>query len=54
MVACFHSIINGLKKSVNGKLSTYVIPRVLYGLEVRNLKQSDINQLEQNQSLKQI
>ena len=52
----FHSI-NGLKQSVNGKLwSTYVIPRLLYGLEVQELKQSDINQLEQYQrkSLKQM
>ena len=49
MGAGFHSI-NGLKQSVNGKLwSTYVIPRLLYGLEVQELKQSDINQLEQYQ-----
>ena len=56
MGAGFHSI-NGLKQSVNGKLwSTYVIPRLLYGLEVQELKQSDINQLEQYQrkSLKQM
>lgn len=45
MGAGFHSI-NGLKQSVNGKLwSTYDIPRVLYGLEVQELKQADINQL---------
>ena len=56
MGAGFHSI-NGLKQSVNGKLwSTYVIPRLLYGLEVLEMKQSDIKQLEQYQrkSLKQI
>ncbi|MEW8547407.1 MAG: reverse transcriptase domain-containing protein, partial [Candidatus Thiodiazotropha sp.] len=56
MGAGFHSM-NGLKQSVNGKLwSTYVIPRVIYGLEVLHLRQSDISQLEQYQrkSLKQI
>ena len=56
MGAGFHRM-NGLKQSVNGKLrSTYVIPRLLYGLEVQELKQSDINQLEQYQrkSLKQM
>ena len=55
MGAGFHSI-NGLKQCVNGKLwSTYVIPRLLYGLEVLEMKQSDIKQLEQYQrkSLKQ-
>ena len=56
MGAGFHSI-NGLKQCINGKLwPTYVIPRLLYGLEVLELKQSDIKQLEQYQrkSLKQI
>ena len=46
-----------LKQSVNGKLrSTYVIPRLLNGPEVQELKHSDINQLEQYQrkSLKQM
>lgn len=47
MGASFHSM-NGLKQSGNGKLwSTYVTPRVLYGLEVQELRQADINQLEQ-------
>ena len=44
-----------MKQSVNGKLwSTYVIPRLLYGLG--ELKQSDIDQLEQyeRKSLKQM
>ena len=56
MGAGFHSI-NGLKQCVNGKLwSTHVIPRLLYGLEVLEMKQSDIKQLEQYQrkSLRQI
>ena len=36
----FHSM-NGLKQSVNGKLwSTYVIPRVLYGLQVPRVQAS--------------
>ena len=49
--------MNGLKQCVNGKLwSTYVIPRLLYGLGVLDLKQSDLQRLEsyQNKSLKQI
>ena len=48
--------MNSLTQGINGKLwSTYVIPRVLYGLEVLDLKQSEINQLEryQRQSLRQ-
>ena len=56
MGAGFDSI-NRLKQSVNGKLwSAYVIPRLLYGLDIQELKQSDINQLEQYQrkSLKQM
>ena len=56
MGAGFHSM-NGLKQCVNGKLwSTYVIPRLLYGLEVLDLKQSDLQRLEsyQKKSLKQI
>lgn len=56
MGAGFHSM-NGLKECVNGKLwSTYVIPRLLYGLEVLDLKQSDVKQLEsyKKKSLKQM
>ena len=48
---------NGLKKSVGGKLwSTYVVPRFTYGLEVLDLKGSDIKSMEQFQrkSLKQL
>ena len=47
MWARFHSV-NDLKQSISGKLwSAYVIPMVLYDFEVLDLKQSDINQLEQ-------
>ena len=48
---------NGLKQSVCGKLwSTYVVPRLLYGLEVLDLTGKDIKALEQYQrkSLRQI
>ena len=48
---------NGLKQSVCGKLwTTYVVPRLLYGLEVLNLSRKDISMLEQYQrkALKQI
>ena len=48
---------NGLKQSVGEKLwSTYVVPRFTYGLEVLDLKGSDIKSLEQFQrkSLKQL
>ena len=48
---------NGLKQSVCGKLwSTYVVPRLLYGLEVLYLTGKDIKALEQYQrkSLRQI
>ena len=56
MGAGFQSM-NGLKQCVSGKLwSTYDIPRLLYGLEVLDLKQSDLQRLEsyQKKSLKQI
>ena len=48
---------NGLKQSVCGKLwSTYVVPRFTYGLEVLNLKGSELKLVEQFQrkSLRQI
>ena len=39
--------MNALKQCVNGKLwSTFVIPRLLYGLELLDLKQSDLQRLE--------
>ena len=48
---------NGLKQCVCGKLwSTYVVPRLIYGLEVLDLKGDEMKVLEQFQrkSLKQI
>ena len=48
---------NGLKQCVGGKLwSTYVVPRLLYGLEVLSLSEKDFRDLElyQRKSLKQI
>ena len=49
--------MNDIKQCVNGKLcSTYVIPRLLYGLDVLDLKQSDLQRLKsyQKKSLKKI
>ena len=48
---------NGLKQCVGGKLwSTYVVPRLLYGLEVLSLSEKDLRDLElyQRKSLRQI
>ena len=56
MGAGFHSV-NGLKTSHNGHLwSTFVVPRVIYGLETLSLMKKDIENLEkfQRKSLRQI
>ena len=56
MGAGFHSV-NGLKTSHNGHLwSTFVLPRVIYGLETLSLMKKDIENLEkfQRKSLRQI
>ena len=56
MVAGFHSG-NGLKVCLNGFLwSTFIVPRITYGLEVLTLTKKDIEMLEkfQRKSLKQI
>ena len=54
--AGFHSG-NGLKVSLNGFLwSTFVLPRMIYGLEALLLRKKDFESLEkfQRKSLKQI
>ena len=56
MGAGFHSV-NGLKTSCNGHLwSTFVVPRVIYGLETLSLMKKDIENLEKlkRKSLRQI
>ena len=56
MGAGFHSG-NGLKVCLNGFLwSTFIVPRITYGLEVLTLTKKDIEMLEkfQRKSLKQI
>ena len=56
MGAGFHSV-NGLKTCLNGHLwSTYVFPRLVYGLEILSLKKQDIDNLEkfQRKSLRQL
>ena len=56
MGAGYYSV-NGLKTSHNGHLwSTFVVPRVIYGLETLSLMKKDIENLEkfQRKSLRQI
>ena len=56
MGAGFHSV-NGLKTCLNGHLwSTYIVPRLVYGLEILSLKKQDIDNLEkfQRKSLRQL
>ena len=56
MGAGFHSA-NGLKTCLNGYLwSTFIVPRLVYGLEILSLKKNDIENLEkfQRKSLRQI
>ena len=56
MGAGFHSV-NGLKTCLNGHIwSTFVVPRVIYGLETLLLKKQDFENLErfQRKSLRQI
>ena len=46
MGAGFHSV-NGLKPCLNGHIwSTFVVPRVIYGLETLLLKKQDFENLE--------
>ena len=56
MGAGFHSV-NGLKTCLNGHIwSTFVVPRLVYGLEVLTLQRKDIENLEmiQRKSLREI
>ncbi|MEW8545672.1 MAG: reverse transcriptase family protein [Candidatus Thiodiazotropha sp.] len=56
MGAGFHSV-NGLKTCLNGHVwSTFVVPRLVYGLEILSLKKNEIENLEkfQRKSLRQI
>ena len=56
MGAGFHSV-NGLKTCLNGHIwTTFVVPRLVYGLEILSLKKNDIEHLEkfQRKSLRQI
>ena len=56
MGAGFHSV-NGLKTCLNGHIwSTFVVPRVIYGLETLLLKKQDFDNLErfQRKSFRQI
>ena len=56
MGAGFHSV-NGLKTCLNGhNWSTFVVSRVIYGLETLSLRKKDIENLEkfQRKSLRQI
>ena len=56
MGAGFHSG-NGLKTCLNGHLwSAFIVPRLIYGLEILSLKKNDIENLEkfQRKSLRQI
>ena len=56
MGAGFHSG-NGLKTCLNGHLwGAFIVPRLIYGLEILSLKKNDIENLEkfQRKSLRQI
>ncbi|MEW8547538.1 MAG: reverse transcriptase family protein [Candidatus Thiodiazotropha sp.] len=56
MGAGFHSV-NGLKTCLNGHIwNTFVVPRLIYGLETLSVKKGDIDCLEsfQRKSLRQI
>ena len=49
--------MNGLKTCLNGHLlKTYIVPRLVYGLEILSLKKQDIDNLEkfQRKSLRQL